>query len=155
EEPTMNRLFLSLLSVLFTASLACAAPPPRTMTTTKKKKKTETNLLEYNRDIRPILAENCFACHGPDKAARKGKLRLDRRDEAIAAKAIVPGKPQESELITRIHSVKKTKHMPPAKSLKKLTAAQKETLKKWIAQGAEYQRHWSLIAPKRPLVPVV
>ena len=111
--------------------------------------------LEYNRDIRPILAENCFACHGPDSAARKADLRLDRRDEALKAEVIVPGKPADSPLIERIFSDKPGKMMPPKKSLKKLTAAQKETLKRWIAQGAEYQPHWSFIAPKRPQPPAV
>src|SRR5438309_1076143 len=72
--------------------------------------------LEYNRDIRPILAENCFACHGPDSAARKASLRLDRRDDALKAGAFVPGKPKESELVERILSDDKTKLMPPPKS---------------------------------------
>src|SRR5262249_40872488 len=103
--------------------------------------------LEYNRDVRPILAENCFACHGPDSAARKAGLRLDQRDEAVKAGAIVPGKPDASELIERIFSTERGHLMPPPKTLKKLTTAQKETLKRWIASGAEYQPHWSLIAP--------
>src|SRR5947207_7920255 len=111
--------------------------------------------IEYNRDVRPILAENCFACHGPDSAARKASLRLDRRDDALKAGAFVPGKPKESELVERISSDDKTKLMPPPKSHKKLTQAQKETLAKWITAGAEYQPHWSLIAPKRPLPPTV
>ncbi len=111
--------------------------------------------LEYNRDIRPILAENCFACHGPDSAARKANLRIDLRDTAIEMKAIVPGKPAESELITRIFADEPKELMPPAKSHKKLTAAQKETLKRWIAEGAEYQPHWSFIPPVRSKVPEV
>ncbi len=112
--------------------------------------------LEYNRDVRPILAENCFACHGPDSAARKADLRLDRRDAAVKAEAIVPGKPDESELIDRIISdTIRDELMPPPKTHKKLTAAQKEMLKRWIAAGAEYQPHWSFIAPKRPQLPAV
>jgi hypothetical protein len=111
--------------------------------------------LEYNRDVRPILAENCFACHGPDSAARKASLRLDRRDSAIESEAFVPGQPDKSELIDRICSNDEDQVMPPPKTKKKLTAAQKETLRRWIAQGADYQLHWSLIAPKRPAVPAV
>jgi mono/diheme cytochrome c family protein len=111
--------------------------------------------LEYNRDIRPILAENCFACHGPDSAARKANLRLDKREEALKKEAFVPGKPDESALVEHIMATKANKVMPPPTTNKTLTAAQKETLKKWIAQGAEYQLHWSLIAPKRPTPPTV
>ncbi|HXD85265.1 MAG TPA: DUF1553 domain-containing protein [Urbifossiella sp.] len=109
--------------------------------------------LEYNRDIRPILAENCFACHGPDSAARKGDLRIDRRQDAVDSGVIVPGNLKESRLIDRICSQDADEVMPPPKTLKKLTPAQKETLKQWIASGAEYQAHWSFIAPVRPAVP--
>ncbi|MFQ3592176.1 MAG: DUF1549 domain-containing protein, partial [Gemmataceae bacterium] len=108
----------------------------------------------YNRDIRPILAENCFACHGPDKAARKADLRLDIREEAIKTGAIVPGKPSESELVARLEA-KGAKQMPPPKSHKKLTPTQKATLIAWIAAGAEYEPHWSFIPPKRPTLPAV
>ncbi len=111
--------------------------------------------VRYNRDIRPILTENCFACHGSDSAARKAKLRLDIREEAIKAGAFVPGKPEESELIDRIFSDDPSRVMPSPKSHKTLTAAQKDTLRRWIAAGAEYQPHWSFIAPTRPTVPTV
>jgi hypothetical protein len=111
--------------------------------------------LEFNRDIRPILAENCFACHGPDKNARKAGLRLDQRDEALKVGAFVPGKPDESALVERIFSTEGSQRMPPPKSHKRLTAAEKETLKRWIAAGAEYQPHWSFIPPKRPQPPAV
>ncbi|MCS7046284.1 MAG: DUF1549 domain-containing protein, partial [Gemmataceae bacterium] len=111
--------------------------------------------IEYNRDIRPILAENCFACHGPDSAARKAGLRLDQRDAAIAAEAIVPGKPEQSALVQRIFAVDAAQVMPPPKTNKTLTAEQKELLKRWIAAGAEYQMHWSYLAPVRPPVPTV
>ncbi|MBM4067554.1 MAG: DUF1553 domain-containing protein [Planctomycetes bacterium] len=111
--------------------------------------------LEYNRDIRPILAENCFACHGPDSASRKADLRLDRRDDAVKAGAIVPGKADKSALVERIFSSEKRHMMPPPRSLKKLTTAQKDALRRWVASGAEYQPHWSFIAPTRPAVPAV
>jgi mono/diheme cytochrome c family protein len=113
----------------------------------------EGKSIEYNRDIRPILAENCFACHGVDSAARKANLRLDNRDDAVGVGAIVPGKPSESLLIERIFAEDPREVMPPPKSHKKLTAAQKELLKKWIAEGADYQPHWSFIPPTRPTVP--
>ncbi|MCI0740704.1 MAG: DUF1553 domain-containing protein [Gemmataceae bacterium] len=111
--------------------------------------------IEYNRDIRPILTSNCFACHGPDSAARKAELRLDNREDALAAEVIVPGKPEKSPLVQRIFSDKPAKVMPPPKSHKKLKDAEKELLRRWIASGAEYQPHWSLIAPKRAALPKV
>ena len=111
--------------------------------------------IEYNRDIRPILSENCFACHGPDSASRKGELRLDQRAAAVAKGAIAPGKPDDSELVLRVFSDDHDELMPPPKTKKTLTDAQKELLKRWIATGAEYQPHWSLIAPQRPQPPAV
>ena len=111
--------------------------------------------LEFNRDIRPILVENCFACHGPDKNARKAGLRLDVREEAVGMEAIVPGKPDKSHMTERIFSDDPKHRMPPPKSHKSLTMAQKEILRRWIAEGAEYQPHWSLVTPKRPPLPEV
>jgi hypothetical protein len=111
--------------------------------------------IEYNRDVRPILAENCFNCHGPDSASRKAKLRLDQREDAISMGAIVPGKAKESTLLERVHADDPKEIMPPPKTLKKLTAAEKAILTRWISEGAEYQPHWSLTAPKRPPLPEV
>jgi len=111
--------------------------------------------LVYNRDVRPLLSENCFACHGPDKNKRQAGLRLDVREDAISHKAIVPGKPQESRLITRILATDADMQMPPASSHKQLTATQKEILRRWIAGGAGYQPHWAYIAPQRPTVPKI
>jgi hypothetical protein len=111
--------------------------------------------LQYNRDIRPILADNCFTCHGPDSASRKAHLRLDQRDVAIKMEAIIPGNPAKSALVERICASDPKEIMPPAKTLKKLSAAQKDLLKRWIAEGAEYQAHWSFIPPKRATVPLV
>ena len=99
--------------------------------------------IEFNRDVRPLLADNCFACHGPDAANRKGKLRLDVREAALAKEAFFPGKPAESELVVRIHSQDKDEMMPPPDSHKKLSARDKAVLARWIAQGAEYQNHWA------------
>lgn len=104
--------------------------------------------LKYNKDIRPILSENCFACHGPDSAARKADLRLDKREDAIKFGAIVAGSAEKSPIIERIYSTEKDKVMPSPKSHKVLTAIQKERLKQWVVEGAEYELHWSFIAAK-------
>ncbi len=116
--------------------------------------------LEYNRDIRPILANNCFKCHGPDARERKAGLRLDVREEALkpaesGRTPIVPGKPGGSGLVARITSARADRVMPPPESNKSLTAEQKETLRRWIEEGAEYQQHWAFILPRRPDVPGV
>ena len=99
--------------------------------------------IEFNRDVRPILSDNCFYCHGPDQSHRKAKLRLDIREEALKKEAFVPGKPAESELIKRLTASDPDELMPPADSHKKLTEQQKSVLRRWIVQGAEYQLHWS------------
>ena len=109
--------------------------------------------VEFNRDVRPILSDNCFLCHGPDKNRRKADLRLDLRDEALKAEAFVPGKPDESELVARILSTDPDELMPPPKSNKKLDARQKEILKRWVQQGAEYQQHWSYEKPVKAQIP--
>ena len=105
--------------------------------------------IEFNRDIRPILSENCFYCHGPDAQHRQADLRLDRSEEAIKAAAILPGKASESTLIQRIVSDDADLLMPPGDSNKKLTDAQKSLLRDWIDQGAEYQNHWAYEPPSR------
>jgi mono/diheme cytochrome c family protein len=109
----------------------------------------------YNHDIRPILFENCFACHGPDSASRKGDLRLDKREAAVESGAIEPGKPDESEMLRRMLSDDPDEQMPPPSSHKKVTKEQRETIRRWIEAGANYEPHWSLIAPKRPTPPTV
>ncbi len=111
--------------------------------------------LQYNRDIRPILVENCFTCHGADSAARKASLRLDKRDDAVQHGAVKPGKPDESEMIRRICSKDADESMPPKATKKVLSAAQKEMLARWIREGAAYQPHWSFIPPTRPATPPV
>src|SRR5204862_1265923 len=108
----------------------------------------------------PILSENCYKCHGPDDGARKSKLRLDVREQALKpAKsgkvAIVPGKPAESELVARITAPDVDDRMPPARTGKKLSATQIELLRRWIAQGAPYATHWSYVKPVRPPLPSV
>ncbi len=113
------------------------------------------NAVDFNQDIRPILAENCFYCHGQDSAKRKADLRLDLRPSAIAAGAIVPKDVAASELAQRIDSDDPATQMPPPKSNRRLSAEQKKLLKRWIAAGAEYREHWAFVAPVRPAVPVV
>ena len=114
-------------------------------------------VVEFNRDIRPIVADNCFACHGPDKSQRKASLRLDSEEEALADRggyqAIAPGRPEKSELVRRITAEDVKERMPPAKSGKKLTQPQIELLRRWIEQGSKWQKHWSLIPPRRPQLP--
>jgi hypothetical protein len=110
-------------------------------------------IVSFSRDVRPILSDNCFFCHGPDVKQRKADLRLDVRDAALESEAIVPGKPDESTLIERIFSEEKTERMPPPSSHKKLSPQQKELLKRWIAQGAPYQHHWAYEPPVKPPVP--
>src|SRR5437867_3901248 len=109
--------------------------------------------VSYNRDIRPVLSDKCFFCHGPDANKRKGKLRLDIREEALAKKAFVPGKPEESELVRRIFTTDADDQMPPPASHRTLTVAQKQLLRRWIAEGAKYEKHWAYVPPARPSVP--
>ncbi len=109
--------------------------------------------VEFNRDVRPILSDNCFYCHGPDANHREADLRLDLRDEALEAKAIVPGKPEASALVARIFSEDAEERMPPSDSNKHLTDKQKDILKRWIAQGANYQKHWSHEPPVKAAIP--
>jgi len=111
--------------------------------------------LRYNDDIRPILVENCFSCHGADSAGRKADLRLDLRDDAVESGAIAPGDPDSSVMLDRIFSDDPDEVMPPPAMKKVLTAEQKDLLKRWIAEGAEYQPHWSFIPPVRPELPPV
>lgn len=138
---TVKRLLL--FSVLITPAFAADAPLPARV--------------EFNRDVRPILADTCFRCHGFDKATRKADLRLDVRDVAVAerdgVRAVVPGKPDESDLWKRIHATDEDEVMPPGKANRQLSAREKAVLKKWIEQGAEYQAHWAYIPPTKPAVP--
>ena len=114
----------------------------------------QATTVDFNREVRPILSNNCFQCHGPDEKVRKAKLRLDTKDGALAS-AVVPGKPEKSSLIERIVSHDVDELMPPAKSGKKLSPREIETLAKWVKEGANYSVHWSYVKPVRPIVPVV
>lgn len=111
--------------------------------------------LEFNRDVRPILFEYCVACHGPDSLARKADLRLDEKESAYASGAVVPGDVSVSNLLERIFTTDPDAIMPPPASKKEMKESEKEILKRWISEGAEYQDHWAFIAPTRPAVPKV
>jgi hypothetical protein len=113
--------------------------------------------VSFNRDVRPILSNNCYYCHGTDPNHRKGDRRLDTPEGAMSeidgVKAVIPGKPDDSELIVRILSDDPEKVMPPPKSNKSITSTEKEILRRWIAEGAKYEPHWAFVAPERPPVP--
>jgi len=116
--------------------------------------------LDFNRDVRPILSDRCFACHGPDAEDRQAGLRLDDRGVAIAAlasggTAIVPGKPAASEMLARVASTDPDVVMPPPHVNKPVTPAEAEVLRRWIAEGAEYRGHWAFERVQRPAVPTV
>ena len=121
-----------------------------------------TGKLGYNEFIQPILAENCFNCHGPDSASRKAKLRLDRfefatkpRGDGDLPPAIVPGNPAGSPLIERLHTTDPEEVMPPPETHKRLRPEEIALLERWIKEGATYEEHWSLIAPRAVSVPAV
>jgi hypothetical protein len=127
---------LPLLSALLLAVAARAVEP-----------------VDFNRDVQPILSENCYHCHGPDAGGRKADLRLDKKEGAYRTKdgitVVKPGDPENSDLITRIFSTDKDEVMPNPKSNRKLTEAQKQLLKRWVEEGAKWGEHWAFVAPKR------
>ena len=114
--------------------------------------------IQFNRDIRPILSENCTACHGPDPGARKAAMRLDTKEGLFKetkheGPVVVPGKPEQSALWKRIVTTDPDEVMPPPKSHKTIKPEQRELLKQWIAAGAQWQPHWAFLKPERPAVP--
>ena len=133
---------------LFASSLAVGPQAPA-----------QSGAISYNRDIRPILSNSCFTCHGPDEEAREGKLRLDSREAALKNRggyfAIDPGNAEESELVLRIFNEDPEEMMPPLDSGRTITDEQRTTLRQWIADGAAYERHWVYVQPTRPPLPEV
>jgi hypothetical protein len=113
----------------------------------------EAEEISYNRDIRPILSDNCFLCHGPDENTRKGRFRLDLREDAVTKGALVPGKPQESKLIRSIFTSNQEELMPPPSAHKTLNATQKNLLRDWVSAGAKYEKHWAYVLPAKPATP--
>ncbi len=133
------RLFLALSA----AGLCLAADKP----------------VDFNRDVRPIFSDNCFACHGPDDKHRVANLRLDTEEGLFADrgsyKIVVPGDPAKSRLLTRISAANKAVRMPPAQAGTTLTDAQIDIVRKWIEQGARWERHWAFVPPQRAALPPV
>jgi hypothetical protein len=115
--------------------------------------------VDFNRDVRPILAKNCFACHGPDGTHRHAGLRLDQRESAVKKRgrsaAVVPGQPEQSLVYNRITAKDVDERMPPKETGNVLTPAQVATLRRWIEQGAQYAEHWAFVKPQRPALPEV
>jgi hypothetical protein len=116
--------------------------------------------VSFNRDIRPIMADTCFRCHGPDKNARMAGMRLDIRDEALkptrsGVTPIVPGDPDHSAIVERVLATNPARIMPPNYAHKDLTPAQKDTIRRWVAEGAKYEGHWAYQPIKRPAVPEI
>lgn len=153
----VSRLFLTALAIAAcgsTASLWAAAVEP-------------APAVDFQRDVRPILSDNCFACHGPDEATREADLRLDTRDGAFSARppagrsnrprgpAVVPGDTGASLLVERINHADRLRRMPPEVSQKSLSDEQIGTLTRWIEQGAPWDEHWSFAAIERPAPPAV
>ena len=144
RSPQAHIALNSLLLVVLSTAVVSAAEAP----------------VDYNRQIRPILSNNCLMCHGPDAAERQAGLMLHLRESAIGTaesgkRAIVPTRPDQSELVRRIHSPDADVQMPPPDSKKTLTAEEKALLARWIAEGAKYQTHWAFLPPVRPAVPEV
>src|SRR5688500_1238580 len=141
----MNRHY-RLLLLLALAGLTLAVGVASAMRSPQER-------VSYNREIRPILSDNCFRCHGPDGGARQANLRLDQ--EADSRRAIIPGNPSQSRLYQRITETNPARRMPPADSHLTLTKAQIGLLRRWIQQGARYEQHWAFIPPTRPPLPKI
>ena len=133
---------------MFATLLACCYAMPGTAEKISSAISTE---IVFNRDVRPILSENCFACHGPDEHARRADLRLDTANGALAV--ISPDDPSASMLMERITTADPDQRMPPTDSGKQLSAQQIKVIGRWIVQGANWQPHWSFIAPEKILLP--
>ena len=149
-------LCISLIAGTAIFSFFC----PGVESTSQKASGTSGAKVDFNRDIRPIISENCYKCHGPDGSERKARLRLDIREEALkpaksGERAIVPGAPDKSKLVERTSSTDPDELMPPVKSGKKLTQKQIELLRNWVGQGAPYAAHWAYVKPMRPALPKV
>lgn len=147
-----NRVYLGTGALIRTLSLLAAAAWPASIDAAQ--------VPNFNRDIRPILSAHCFKCHGPDDKTREADLRFDVREVALAetasgVRAIVPGKPDESELVARIESTDPEVLMPPPAANKPLSDEQKKLLRSWIEAGADYESHWAFTPPRQAPLPEV
>jgi hypothetical protein len=156
----LRRLSARLLAILTLLGLGVLVVVQPDAVATARGDAPKAAAIDFNRQVRPILAENCFACHGPDEKQRKAKLRLDTKEGAFSKLrgggfAIVPKNPGESVLFDRISSNDPAYHMPPPKSGKSLKPEQIAVLRQWIEQGAPWSSHWAFVPPKRPPLPKV
>jgi mono/diheme cytochrome c family protein len=151
---------LGLVGASLTVGLATAAPAAKALAggeaTVSASKSAAPAAVDFDRDVRPILAENCFACHGFDANKRQASLRLDQAEGAFGklpsgSVPVVPGKPAQSALVQRVRS----HTMPPPGFRKKLTQTQIDLLTRWVAQGGRYAAHWAFVAPRTPELPAV
>jgi len=145
---------------LFALSVALLSIPASADEARPEDRSPVPDVIQFNRDVRPILSENCYKCHGPDPKAREAKLRFDTKEGIFATLdeghvAVAPRNLAKSLLWKRITSTDREEKMPPAKSGKKLTPREAAILKKWIEQGAEWQGHWAFIPLQRGAPPAV
>lgn len=145
--PTLRLVFCMLLTMILPVSIGFGNEPQKAT-------------VNFTTQIRPILSEHCFQCHGPDEKERKGGVRLDLREGAFAtgdsgAHVIVPSNPDESELVLRVLSTDESEMMPPTSLQKPLTEIQKDLLQRWVAEGASYQMHWAFEPPEKADTPAV
>ena len=152
----MLRHLSYILLILLVTFLSCSEKGPEST------RLTSGDQISYNFHIRPILSDNCFACHGPDENKRESGLRLDNAEGAYAAlkenpgaHAIVPGKPAQSEIISRITTTDETAKMPPSESNLKLSPEEIDLIKKWVKQGAKYEPHWAFLPPVKTSLPTI
>ncbi len=150
-ERTNMQLHIFFRSILVLLAFITCGPTGRTLTADDR--------IDFNRDIRPLLSDNCFSCHGPDDEAREADLRLDLREglfgTAESPGPVQPGGVDQSELIRRISSDDPDERMPPPSSIKNLESPQIDLLKRWVSQGAPWEEHWAFRKPNRPELPLV
>jgi mono/diheme cytochrome c family protein len=155
-----RRSWPRVASLLLLLSALISMERPSDLTLAAESDSPKGQKVDFTHEVRPILAKNCFACHGQDETKRAKGLRLDRRESAVkplksGEKAIAPGDPESSELIVRITEEDETLRMPPKKTGDRLTPAEVDVLKRWVEQGAEYAPHWAWVAPKPLPLPEV
>ncbi len=151
----MKHRFAWFVSAMLLVSLALINTDPTSIAQTRSAQKA----VDFNRDIRPILSDTCFTCHGPDEQTQQAGLRLDTKEGAFADRGgyqvIIPGKAAESRLFQRVSAKEEALRMPPPTADRKLTQQQIELLRRWIDEGARWDTHWAYAPPKRPALPAV